>query len=235
MAAEQVATTASPAVAPNLQAASLENAGAFLRAAGLIFDEITATGVTGHLDLSPDHHTPWGIVHGGVYTTAIESAASVGASEAVRDQAQVAVGLMNTTHFLRSATEGRVNVGKAWYERLGMAWTIEVRFVQFPPDVQGVQQRPETVEIGPRVAPAGHQFGCTVQAPADRGIGQQRQRRHDEAGTMRRDEDIAREVYSSVSTVYRVRKRFAEHGLQAALFPKDRPRPRRLVEQFAGV
>ena len=95
---------------PRLEAASLESAGAFLRAAGLILDEITATRVTGHLDLSPDHHTPWGIVHGGVYTTAIESAASVGASTAVRDQAQVAVGLTNTTHFLRSVTEGRVNV-----------------------------------------------------------------------------------------------------------------------------
>ena len=53
-------------------------------------------------------------------------------------------------------------------------------------------------------------------------------------GESRRDEDIAREVYASVSTVYRVRKRFAEQGLQAALFPKDRPRPRRLVQQFAG-
>jgi 1,4-dihydroxy-2-naphthoyl-CoA hydrolase len=113
MAAEQGTMTAGPAAAPitpNLQAASLENAGAFLRTAGLVFGEITATRVTGHLDLSPDHHTPWGIVHGGVYTTAVESAASVGASAAVRDQGQVAVGLTNTTHFLRSATEGRVNV-----------------------------------------------------------------------------------------------------------------------------
>jgi hypothetical protein len=48
------------------------------------------------------------------------------------------------------------------------------------------------------------------------------------------DEAIAREVYASVSTVYRVRKRFAEQGLQAALFPKDRPRMRRLIESFAG-
>jgi len=52
-------------------------------------------------------------------------------------------------------------------------------------------------------------------------------------GQSRRDEDIARGVYSSVSTVYRVRKRFAESGLQAALFPKDRPRVRQRVEQFA--
>ncbi len=98
---------------PSLDPASLEDVGAFLRVAGLIFDEITATRVSGHLDLGPDHYTPWGIVHGGVYTTAIESAASVGASTAVRDRGQVAVGLTNTTHFLRSVTEGRVTVEAA--------------------------------------------------------------------------------------------------------------------------
>jgi uncharacterized protein (TIGR00369 family) len=95
---------------PRLRATSLEEGSAFLRAAGLILDEITPVRVTGHLALGPEHHTPWGIVHGGVYTTAIESAASVGASTAVRDQDQVAVGLTNTTHFLRSVTEGRVNI-----------------------------------------------------------------------------------------------------------------------------
>ena len=95
---------------PSLDPASLAEASAFLRAAGLVFDEIAATKVTGHLDLGPDHHTPWGIVHGGVYTTAVESAASVGASTAVRDQGQVAVGLTNTTHFLRSVTQGRLSV-----------------------------------------------------------------------------------------------------------------------------
>jgi 1,4-dihydroxy-2-naphthoyl-CoA hydrolase len=95
---------------PSLDPASLAEASAFLRAAGLVFDEIAGTKVTGHLDLGPDHHTPWGIVHGGVYTTAVETAASVGASTAVRDQGQVAVGLTNTTHFLRPVTQGRVSV-----------------------------------------------------------------------------------------------------------------------------
>jgi 1,4-dihydroxy-2-naphthoyl-CoA hydrolase len=95
---------------PSLDPASPDQASAFLRAAGLVLDEIAATKVTGHLDLGPDHHTPWGVVHGGVYTTAVESAASVGASTAVRDQGQVAVGLTNTTHFLRSVTQGRVSV-----------------------------------------------------------------------------------------------------------------------------
>jgi 1,4-dihydroxy-2-naphthoyl-CoA hydrolase len=102
-------TTPTTAAIRKLDAA-LEDAGAFLRAAGLILDEVTATRVTGQLVLGPEHHTPWGIVHGGVYTTAVESAASVGASTAVRDRGQVAVGLTNTTHFLRSVTDGRVSV-----------------------------------------------------------------------------------------------------------------------------
>jgi 1,4-dihydroxy-2-naphthoyl-CoA hydrolase len=104
------AATKADTAAPSLDAASLEEASAFLQAAGLIFDEITGSRVTGHLQLGPGHHTPWGIVHGGVYTTAVESAASVGASSAVRNQGQVAVGLTNTTHFLRPVTSGRVNV-----------------------------------------------------------------------------------------------------------------------------
>lgn len=100
------ATTAGPTLASG----SLADASAFLRAAGLTIDEITGRQVTGHLQLGPEHHTPWGIVHGGVYATAIESAASIGASSAVRDQGQVAVGLTNTTHFLRPVTTGRVTV-----------------------------------------------------------------------------------------------------------------------------
>jgi uncharacterized protein (TIGR00369 family) len=99
-----------PHAAPRPGAASLEAAGAFVQAAGLVIGEATASGVTGHVDLGPDHHTPWGIVHGGVYATAIESAASVGASLAVRGAGQVAVGLTNTTHFLRSLTSGRARV-----------------------------------------------------------------------------------------------------------------------------
>ena len=88
----------------------LDEAEAFVGAAGLVIDEVSATHVRGHIELGKDHHTPWGIVHGGVYATAVESAASIGATVAVRDRGQVAVGLTNTTHFLRSLTEGCVVV-----------------------------------------------------------------------------------------------------------------------------
>jgi uncharacterized protein (TIGR00369 family) len=78
--------------------------------AGFIVDEVSSDRVTGHIDLDAEHHTPWGIVHGGVYATAIESAASIGATTAVRERGQVAVGLTNTSHFLRSLSAGRVDV-----------------------------------------------------------------------------------------------------------------------------
>ncbi len=90
--------------------ADLPPGGAWLQSLGMVLDEISGTGVTAHLDLSPQHHTPWGVVHGGVYTTVIESVASVGASAAVVELGQFAVGVNNTTDFLRSMRAGRVDV-----------------------------------------------------------------------------------------------------------------------------
>ena len=83
---------------------------AFVAAMGLELEELSRTRVVGHIELGSEHHTPWGIVHGGVYAAAVESAASLGASSAVNDNGQIAVGLTNTTHFLRPLTSGRVNV-----------------------------------------------------------------------------------------------------------------------------
>jgi uncharacterized protein (TIGR00369 family) len=83
---------------------------AFVAAIGLELEEVSPTRVVGHIELGPGHHTPWGIVHGGVYAAAVESAASLGASSAVYENGQIAVGLTNTTHFLRSLTSGRASV-----------------------------------------------------------------------------------------------------------------------------
>lgn len=89
---------------------NLPAGGAWLQDHGLIFDEISGTRVTAHLDLGARHHTPWGVVHGGVYTTAIESVASVGASAAMFRHGQFAVGVNNSTDFLRSMREGTVDI-----------------------------------------------------------------------------------------------------------------------------
>ena len=73
---------------------------AFVAASGLVLDDVSGARVAGHVDVGEEHHTPWGVVHGGVWATVVESAASVGASTAVRDDGMYAVGLTNTTHFL---------------------------------------------------------------------------------------------------------------------------------------
>jgi uncharacterized protein (TIGR00369 family) len=87
-----------------------ESATGFVRATGFDPVEVSGTRVTGHADLGPDQHTPWGVVHGGVYCAIVESAASIGASTAVQDRNQFAVGVNNNTDFLRSMTEGRLDV-----------------------------------------------------------------------------------------------------------------------------
>lgn len=113
---------------PRLEPAPSDRQGAFLREVGLVLDEVGATRVRGHLDLGADHHTPWGMVHGGVYTTVVESAASIGASEAVRPRGQVAVGLTNTTQFLRSLTGGRVVVDAVALHqgRSQQLWNVDI-------------------------------------------------------------------------------------------------------------
>ncbi|MFI0905790.1 PaaI family thioesterase [Streptomyces sioyaensis] len=89
---------------------SIEAASRFVAAAGLVIDEVSGTRVLGHLDLGAEHHTPWGIVHGGIYATAVETAASVGASAAVAERGQYAVGVHNSTDFLRASVECRASV-----------------------------------------------------------------------------------------------------------------------------
>jgi 1,4-dihydroxy-2-naphthoyl-CoA hydrolase len=88
------------------------------RALGLIIDdygndgdaEAGCTWLTGHIDAGPEHHQPMGIVHGAVYTGAVETAASVGATAAVYHLGEFAVGVDNFTDFVRPVRAGRLQV-----------------------------------------------------------------------------------------------------------------------------
>ena len=66
------------------------------------------TTAVGH-DVGPGHHTPWGVLHGGVYCTVVESAASVGASTAVAERGRFSVGVNSSTDFRRPMTAGRLD------------------------------------------------------------------------------------------------------------------------------
>jgi uncharacterized protein (TIGR00369 family) len=97
-------------VSAELPDVDLTRASPFVAASGFVVAEATGARVAGHVDLGPDQHTPWGVVHGGVYCTVIESAASIGASAAVLDRGQFAVGVNNNTDFVRPMTTGRIDV-----------------------------------------------------------------------------------------------------------------------------
>jgi 1,4-dihydroxy-2-naphthoyl-CoA hydrolase len=84
-----------------------EAATEFMRVTGLHFEEVSANRVSGWIDLGPQHHQPMGIVHGGVYASAIEQAASFGASFGAPAGNNV-VGVHNSTHFIRALSTGRV-------------------------------------------------------------------------------------------------------------------------------
>lgn len=112
--------------ADSLPDVSLETASNFVAASGFIVDEVTNTSVSGHADLGVDQHTPWGVVHGGVYTTIVESAGSIGASHAVSERGEFAVGIHNATDFLRPTTGARVAVeGTALHQgRTQQLWEV---------------------------------------------------------------------------------------------------------------
>lgn len=60
-------------------------------------------------DVGTRHRQPMGIVHGGVYCAAIESACSIGATiDAMERFGRHAVGLENHTSFIRSVRDGRL-------------------------------------------------------------------------------------------------------------------------------
>ena len=107
---------------------SLDRAAAFLRGAGFEVEEATGTRVTGTIAAGPEHHTPWGVVHGGVYTTAVESACSIGASLAVVGRGEYAVGLSNQTDFLRPHVQGelRVTATPIQQGRTQQLWLCEI-------------------------------------------------------------------------------------------------------------
>jgi uncharacterized protein (TIGR00369 family) len=96
--------------APASAEVDLTGASEFLRLLGIHFDEVGPSRVTGWFEAGPQHHQPFGILHGGILSSVVETFASVGAWTAIRDSGRAAVGVSNSTDFLRSTTSGRLDV-----------------------------------------------------------------------------------------------------------------------------
>ncbi|HUF15764.1 MAG TPA: PaaI family thioesterase [Acidimicrobiia bacterium] len=80
---------------------------------GIELTDVSVDHCDGRLEIGPNHHQPYGVVHGGVYCTMIETLASTGAALWAMEQGMAgAMGVSNKTDFIRATTDG-VLVGKA--------------------------------------------------------------------------------------------------------------------------
>jgi uncharacterized protein (TIGR00369 family) len=97
---------------------------------GLKYIDVTPDGGRAVLEISDKLLQPWGIVHGGVYCTIIESLASVSGAVwfAEKGERGTVVGVNNNTDFLRAISSGTVTaVSKPIHRgRRQQLWLIEV-------------------------------------------------------------------------------------------------------------
>jgi 1,4-dihydroxy-2-naphthoyl-CoA hydrolase len=71
---------------------------------------------------------PAGLVHGGVYASIAESVASIATALAVIPEGSMAMGLSNSTSFLRPVTEGTIHAEATRLHRGRTTWVWDVRF-----------------------------------------------------------------------------------------------------------
>ena len=74
---------------------------------GLRFDEVTRDGVVARFDVTPALHQPYGILHGGVLCSVVES---VGSVSGAAWYGGAVVGTSNHTNFLKAVRSGTLTV-----------------------------------------------------------------------------------------------------------------------------
>ena len=105
------------------------NTSDLLRLIDARFEEATSQRVSGTIAADDRHHQPWGLIHGGLYTAAIETFATIGAFQAVKDRGQQVVGVSNATDFFRPHRSSRLRVvGEPIHQgRTYQLWQVEIR------------------------------------------------------------------------------------------------------------
>ncbi len=81
--------------------------GPFVEHLGLELSEVSGDRVVGTWTATARLHQPYGILHGGVHCSVVETLASAGAATWLGDRGKV-VGVNNSTDFYRAVSEGRL-------------------------------------------------------------------------------------------------------------------------------
>jgi len=101
----------------------------FDRLIGLVLSSVGPDEVRASLVVTPELLQPYGLLHGGVLCSVVETLGSVGGAAWFGDRGQV-VGTSNHTDLLRSARDGAQLQAVATPEHRGRTsqlWTVEVR------------------------------------------------------------------------------------------------------------
>ena len=103
--------------------------GGFNVALGLVFTRASTEEVACEVPVGPHLAQPYGLVHGGVYSSIVETLASVGAALFAMPQGLAPVGLENATSFLRAVRTGVLRgVARPLQRgRTTQVWEVEIR------------------------------------------------------------------------------------------------------------
>lgn len=95
---------------------------------GIEYTELSGDRVVATWTADERHHQPYGIVHGGVHATLVESLGSVGAAIWYGERGRC-VGVSNATDFYRAVSTGRMtSVGTPVHQgRSQQVWLVETR------------------------------------------------------------------------------------------------------------
>jgi 1,4-dihydroxy-2-naphthoyl-CoA hydrolase len=100
----------------------------FDRLYGLQLLAYSDTEVHAQLTVRDELKQPAGLIHGGVYASMAESMTSLATALAVYETGHTAMGLSNSTSFLRPITEGIVHASATRLHRGRTTWVWDVRF-----------------------------------------------------------------------------------------------------------
>lgn len=117
---------------PDLTLDWLNSSAGWIGAMKLRFTAASGDEVRCEFDVTDQHLQPFGLVHGGVMCGVIETLTSIGATLHVQPIGQEAVGLENTTSFIRAVRNGRLRavakpISRGRTNQLWEAWIHDDR------------------------------------------------------------------------------------------------------------
>jgi 1,4-dihydroxy-2-naphthoyl-CoA hydrolase len=135
--------------APNPEQQGVAHGG-FDRLYGLEILELGESAASARVQVRDELKQAMGLVHGGVYASVAESIASLATARAVIPRGEIAVGLANSTSFLRPITEGSIHARAQRLHGGRTTWVWDVTFTDDQDRTCAVTRMTVAVRARPR-------------------------------------------------------------------------------------